>query len=166
MPAAQNIDSTIEKYGNDYGQERAYLHFDKSTYAAGETIWFKAYLMNGIYPAEESKTLYVDWTDDKGTFFLTAWFLLCMPLQQGSLIFPLTIPAKFIHVKAYTKWMLNFDSAFLYNKDIRILLKSNSGFVQKIQLYHLFNFFLKVEMPLQVLIIKLHLKPMINGEGL
>ena len=68
--AAQNIDSTIEKYGNDYGQERTYLHYDKSTYAAGETIWYKAYLMNGIFPADESKTMYVDWTDDKGTLLL------------------------------------------------------------------------------------------------
>ncbi len=63
---AQNIDSTIEKYGNDFGQEKAYLHYDKSTYATGETIWYKAYLMNGIYAADESKTFYVDWSDDKG----------------------------------------------------------------------------------------------------
>src|SRR5665213_2262157 len=64
--AAQNIDSTIEKYANDYSQERTYLHFDKPNYVAGETIWFKAYIMDGILPSLESKTFYVDWTDEKG----------------------------------------------------------------------------------------------------
>ena len=46
---AQNIDSTIAIYANEYGQERTYLHYDKSTYVPGETIWFKAYLMEGIF---------------------------------------------------------------------------------------------------------------------
>ena len=35
---AQNIDSTIAIYGAQYAQERTYLHYDKSTYAPGETI--------------------------------------------------------------------------------------------------------------------------------
>jgi len=89
---AQNIDSAIEKYGNDYGQERAYLHFDKSTYAAGETIWYKVYLMNGIFPADESKTMYIDWTDDKETCSRIVWYRLFMLLLPGSLIFLPNIP--------------------------------------------------------------------------
>ena len=66
IAGAQNIDSTIAGYANDFGQERMYLHFDKSSYAPGETIWFKAYLMKAVFPSDESKTVYVDWTDDKG----------------------------------------------------------------------------------------------------
>jgi hypothetical protein len=129
--AAQNIDSTIEKYGNDYGQERAYLHYDKSTYAAGETIWYKAYLMNGIFPADESKTMYVDWTDDKGSLLSHTMIPIVYSTAGGQFDIPAEYSAKFIHVKAYTKWMLNFDSAFLYNKDIRILTKSSGAATQK-----------------------------------
>ena len=128
---AQNIDSTIEKYATVYGQERAYLHYDKSTYAPGETIWFKAYIMKAIDPAEESKTMYVDWTDDKGNLI----YRTIAPVEDGTSNGQFDIPAayagKFIHAKAYTKWMLNFDSTFLYNKDIRILSKSNSSSVAK-----------------------------------
>ena len=39
-----------------------------------------------------------------------------------------------IHVKAYTQWMLNFDNAFLYNKDIPVLMPiegSESGSREK-----------------------------------
>ncbi len=124
---AQNIDSTIEKYANEYGQEKAYLHFDKSTYAAGETIWYKAYIMNGIYPSDESKTFYVDVTDDKGKLLLHSIIPVIYAGAAGQFDIPNDYTGKYIHLKAYTKWMLNFDSSFLYNKDIRILSKSAAG---------------------------------------
>jgi hypothetical protein len=124
---AQNIDSTIEKYANDYGQEKTYLHYDKSTYAPGETIWYKAYILNGIYPADESKTFYVDWTDDKGKLLSHSIIPVVHATAAGQFDIPADYGEKYIHVKAYTKWMLNFDSVFLYNKDIRILSKSSNS---------------------------------------
>ncbi len=129
--SAQNIDSTIEKYANEYGQERAYLHYDKSTYLPGETIWFKAYLMKAIYPADESKTMYIDWTDEKGALLYRTMSPIEYATTNGQFDIPSAYSGKFIHVKAYTKWMLNFDSSFLYNKDIRILTKSNAPSVSK-----------------------------------
>ncbi len=48
---AQTIDATIAAYADTYSPERTYLHYDKSAYTAGETIWFKAYLMSEIVPA-------------------------------------------------------------------------------------------------------------------
>ena len=128
---AQDIDATIARYAGDFGQERLYLHYDKASYAAGETIWFKAYIMKAIFPADESKTIYVDWTDDKGNLLLHC----VSPVQEASSFGQFDIPAnyagKYIHVKAYTKWMLNFDSAFLYNKDIGILSKNTNTAASK-----------------------------------
>ena len=124
---AQNIDSTIEKYANDYGQEKTYLHYDKSTYASGETIWYKAYIMNGIYAANESKTFYVDISDDKGKLLSHSVLPVVYASAAGQFDIPANYPGKYIHVKAYTKWMLNFDSAFLYNKDIRIISANNAA---------------------------------------
>src|SRR5688572_28864162 len=63
---AQRVDSTILTYASTYAPERAYLQYDKASYTPGETIWFKAYLLEGLFPSEGSKTFYVDWTDDKG----------------------------------------------------------------------------------------------------
>ncbi|MEO5945754.1 MAG: hypothetical protein ABIP79_02985 [Chitinophagaceae bacterium] len=119
--AAQNIDSTIDKYANEYAQERAYLHFDKATYGAGETIWFKAYLLEGITPAFSSKTFYIDWTDDKGNLLSQTVSPLQAATTNGQYDIPTSYKGSFIHVKAYTKWMLNFDTAFIYEKDIRII---------------------------------------------
>ncbi|MBC7873464.1 MAG: hypothetical protein H7Y01_05690 [Ferruginibacter sp.] len=120
---AQNIDSTIARYANEYGQERTYLQYDKSSYVPGETIWFKAYLMKGIGPAEESKTFYTDWTDDAGNLLWHSVGPVVDATSNGQFDIPANYAGKFIHVKAYTRWMLNFDSAFLYEKDIRIITK-------------------------------------------
>ena len=128
---AQNIENNLQIYANNFTQERIYLHYDKSTYAPGESIWFKAYLMQTIFPVDESKTVYIDWTDENGKLLLHS----VSPIEDGAAFGQFDIPESFagqyIHVKAYTKWMLNFDSAFLYNKDIRILSDSSSSSVSK-----------------------------------
>jgi hypothetical protein len=119
---AQILDSVLAVYSSKYQQERTYLHYDKTAYTAGETIWFKAYLMQGIMPAEGSKTLYVDWVDDKGNLLNhTSSPVLDGGVTNGQFDVPENYKGSFIHVRAYTKWMLNFDTAFLYRKNIRII---------------------------------------------
>ncbi|MCO6496990.1 MAG: hypothetical protein J5I50_04945 [Chitinophagaceae bacterium] len=118
---SQTFEDTFEKYSSNFISERIHFHFDKTSYAVGDTIWFKAYLMKGISPEVESKTLYVDWSDANGKLIKrTSW-----PILEGATFGQLAIPLDFnsnaIEVKAYTKWMLNFDSSFLYNKYINIL---------------------------------------------
>jgi len=124
LATAQPVDSTIARYANEYGQERTYLQYDKPAYAPGETVWFKAYLMKGIAPSEDSKTFYTDWTDDKGNLLFHSVSPVLDATSNGQFEIPATYTGQFIHVKAYTKWMLNFDSAFLYEKDIRIISRN------------------------------------------
>ena len=138
---AQIIDSTIEKYANEYSSERIYLHYDKSTYAPGETIWFKAYMMQGIYPATDSKTLYIDWTDDKGNLLLHSPSPIVDGTTVGQFDLPSNYTGKFVHLKVYTKWMLNFDTAFLYNNDLRILTKTNIAQASKMVITPSLQFF-------------------------
>ncbi|HVZ98318.1 MAG TPA: hypothetical protein VG847_15650 [Chitinophagaceae bacterium] len=137
---AQDIDSTIEKYADDYGEEKTYLHFDKSNYVPGETIWFKAYIMNGIFPADGSKNFYVDWSDEKGKLLSHDVFPVVYATSSGQFGIPENYSGKYIHVRAYTKWMLNFDTAFLYNKDIRILSRA-TGTVTKSAIIPSIQFF-------------------------
>src|SRR6188472_899869 len=109
---AQSIDSTLATYNNNYQPERTYLHYDKSAYAPGETIWFKAYILQGMSAAEESKTFYVDWVDDKGNLlYHTSSPIVSGGITNGQFDVPETYKGSFIHIRAYTKWMLNFDTA-------------------------------------------------------
>jgi hypothetical protein len=122
----QRITESLATYADKYKQERVYIHYDKSAYSVGETIWFKAYMMTEISPADESKTLYVDWSDDKGEVLQHTVSPLLDAVTNGQFEIPSDYKGKYIKVKAYTKWMLNFDSSFLYNKTIRVLTKENS----------------------------------------
>ncbi|HUQ97495.1 MAG TPA: hypothetical protein VM010_07510 [Chitinophagaceae bacterium] len=127
---AQNLEKTLAVYAEKYAQERAYLHYDKGAYAAGETIWFKAYLLEGILPAPGSKTLYVDWVDESGAVLKHTVSPVVTAVANGQFDVPVDYSGRFIHVRAYTTWMLNFDTAFLYNRDIRIIGNTKPG-VQK-----------------------------------
>jgi hypothetical protein len=120
---AQSLDSALSKMATGYQAEKVYLHYDKSSYYPGEAIWFKAYLMEGIFPAAQSKTLYVDWIDDKGAVLSHTVSPVVDATTNGQFNVPAEYSGDFVHVRAYTKWMLNFDTAFLYSKDIRVLPK-------------------------------------------
>ncbi len=130
--AAQGIDTAIARYAEDFAQERAYIQYDKSSYIPGETIWFKAYLMEGIYPAEESKTFYIDWTDDKGNLLSHTVSPLQWATTNGQFDIPADYKGKYIHVKAYTRWMLNFDSSFVYEKDLLVISKNTARGVKSV----------------------------------
>lgn len=121
---AQNIENNLEVMANKFPQERIYLHYDKSSYAPGETVWFKTYIMQAIYPSDDSKTVYIDWSDQNGKLLLHTLSPLVDGTAFGQFDIPENYSGKYVHVKAYTKWMLNFDSSFLYDKDIRILSDS------------------------------------------
>lgn len=123
-PAQQVVKDNIDNYGNKYPQERVYIQFDKPAYAAGESVWFKAYLMKGLEISTLSRNFYIDFTDDDGNILMHGVYPIQHASAAGNFELSKYYEGKNIHVRAYTKWMLNFDSAFLYNKDIRILPKA------------------------------------------
>ena len=138
---AQTVETAIADYGTKYSPERAYIHYDKSSYAGGETIWFKAYLMSSYLPAEATKNIYIDFIDDKGTALLHTVSPLVDAVTNGQFDIPADYKGNTIHVRAYTRWMLNFDTAFLYQKDIRIISKAVNISKEKINVIPMLRFF-------------------------
>jgi len=117
---AQEIDSVINIYNDQFQQEKVHLHFDKSVYNKDETIWFKAYLMAGNETSNMSKNFYADWYDAKGKLIAHTLFPVFGASAKGQFVVPENYTFSSLHVRAYTKWMLNFDSSFLFEKDIII----------------------------------------------
>ena len=116
----QAIDSLLDSYNNRVPQEKVHIHFDNSVYSSGETIWYKAYLLNGIDPSDLSKNFYIDWFDTNGKLLERTIVPIIGSCASGNF----TIPPKFtgnqLQVMAYTRWMLNFDSALLFHKIIPV----------------------------------------------
>jgi hypothetical protein len=122
---AQNLDSTLNIFSNNYPQEKTFVHFDKHIYSKGETIWFKAYILDGSSPSTQSKNFYADWYNDNGELIKHTTAPIFQATAKGQFIIPENYTGKGLHVKAYTNWMLNFDSSFLFKKYITIIQNNN-----------------------------------------
>ena len=118
---AQHIDSVLAKLDRNYRQEKIYLHFDRSAYTPGETIWFKAYIFTGTFPSQVSKTVYAELLDDKGKVLQKKIMPVAVSSAFNSFDIPLNLTGSVVYVRAYTKWMLNFDSSYLFTKAIPVL---------------------------------------------
>lgn len=118
---AQVIDKTLEAYAKEDMPEKIYVHYDKTSYGAGETIWFKAYLMKGMFPASDAKTAYVDWIGEDGKLLLHSVCAVENATTFGQFEIPQNYKGSLIHVRAYTRWLFNFDPEYWYDKNIRIV---------------------------------------------
>jgi len=117
---AQFIDSIMDAHANIFPKEKMHIHFDKQVYNQDETIWYKLYLLTDNIPSPLSKNVYVDWYDAEGKMLRQTVGPLFQSTTKGSFDIPTGYKGDFVRVKAYTRWMLNDDTSFVYQKDIRI----------------------------------------------
>jgi hypothetical protein len=118
---AQVIDSMLQVYADQHPHQKAYVHFDKKLYRAGETIWFKAYLLEGNEPTVNSKSLYAELIDVNGKVAHRKVYPLIASSAAGSFQLPDDTTKGVFRFRAYTTWMLNFDTSFIFQKDIFVL---------------------------------------------
>ena len=116
-----SVQNSLENLATNFPQEKIYVQFDKPSYAPGETIWFKSYIMTGADPSQISKTVYIDFINTQGRVLKHCVSPVLQSGGSGDYSLPLEFKDEVVYVKAYTKWMLNFDSSFLYRKTIHII---------------------------------------------
>ena len=121
---AQVIDSMIKVYSDQVPDQKAYVHFDKDLYRAGETIWFKAYLFSGFSLSVNSKNFYAELINDQGNIVQRKVYPITESSSVGNFDLPDSMPAGNLIFRGYTTWMLNFDTAFIYQKSITITNKA------------------------------------------
>lgn len=117
---AQIYDSLLNVYEEQYPFEKIHIQFDRTIYNQGETLFFKLYLLTGTQWSSESKNVYVVFYDDNGKFLKETVAPLFQSSSKGSFDIPQDYVGEFIHVKAYTRWMLNEDSLFIFERNIPI----------------------------------------------
>lgn len=118
----ERITSGLEKYIEEYPQEKVYIHFDKPYYTSGEIIWLKAYLVAGSYhqPSPLSQTIYVDFIDHKKNILFEFKLKSNNGLSSANISLPDSLSSGNYIIRAYTPWMKNFNSAFFFEKQIAI----------------------------------------------
>jgi hypothetical protein len=125
--SAQFYDAALSKYEEQFPKEKIHVHFDKTIYNLKETIFYKIYVLEGNDLTTLSKNVYVSWYDTSGNFVNQTVAPLIQSSAKGSFDVPAKYAGNFIHMKAFTRWMLNDDSVFLYEKYILI----NNGNISK-----------------------------------
>ena len=116
----QVFDSLLNIYEEQFPHEKIHIHFDRTMYNTGETIFYKLYVLSGMEWTSLSKNVYVSWYDNNGNYIKQTAAPLFQSSVKGSFEVPANYKGNFLRVKAYTRWMLNEDSVFLFEKNIPI----------------------------------------------
>ena len=120
-----NINQLISKittYNNSMPVEKVFLQFDKPYYSAGDTIWFKGYLMSeSIKYSTLSSRLYVELLNDSNAVVKRFVFPVSLGLTWGNI--PLN--QTYVHsgtytIRAYTTWMRNFGDDYFFKRGFYI----------------------------------------------
>ncbi|MEO7531235.1 MAG: hypothetical protein ABIS69_07485 [Sediminibacterium sp.] len=138
---SQQIDSMMAIYADQYPTEKMHIHFDRTVYNKEETIFYKIYLLSGTELSDLSKNVYVEWYDTTGKMIKQTVSPLYQSTAKGSFEIPADYTGNFLHVKAFTRWMLNDDPAFAYEKELTV----NTGAVKATQKPAVVVFKTKVE---------------------
>ena len=123
---AQNIDSLLSLQRQTDPQEKIYIHFDKSYYNPGETIWFKAYIFDGIERSVSTKNFYAELIDESGNVFKKLTAPVAESSSAGSFELPANLTKSTLYFRAYTAAMLNGDTSFLYMQPIHIIISAKN----------------------------------------
>jgi hypothetical protein len=123
---AQKPETALEKIKADYTIEKVFIHFDKATYTAGETVWFKAYIAAGFLPASNSTSFKVELVNDSGNIVVEKILPVMAGTATGQIDLLPNLPQGVYLIRAYTKWMMNFGEDNFYHKQISIFNPTNT----------------------------------------
>ena len=124
----------IHLFNREFPQEKVYLQFDNTCYYQGETVWFKAFVVNASNLTRATSTiLYVDLLSPNGVLLeqkkvkLTAGqgdgsFTLVdvSTAQARSLRGILPYPSGYYEIRAYTQFQLNFSDDLTFSRVIPV----------------------------------------------
>ncbi len=123
---AQNIDSLLTLQRQTDPQEKIYVHFDKNYYNPGETVWFKAYIFDGLERSIISKNFYAELIDENGNVLKKLTAPVAESSSAGSFELAPNILKSTLYFRAYTAAMLNGDTSFIYLKPIHIITSAKN----------------------------------------
>lgn len=104
------------QFAEAFPREKVHLHFDNTSYYQGDTIWFKAYVVDAatLRPTAISKPLYVELVDQLGNIHERQIVKLTDGEGAGQISLANTFFTGYYEVRAYTKWMLTFGDDVPY----------------------------------------------------
>ena len=126
MKAEERPDSLLLRF-NAFSKlcspEKVYLHYDRSCYTAGETLWFKGWVQDAsrLSALPPSNFIYVEILDEHGEAVVRVKIKRGQDGFPGCIELPDNLETGNYTIRAYTLWQLNSASEYLFNDSIRII---------------------------------------------
>lgn len=121
--AVEEIRESLDQHAGQVLQEKVFVHTDRAFYFAGETMWFKGYVVEGSShkPLDLSKVVYVEVVDYKQKPVLQTKINMKGGDGNGSFYLPLSLISGNYKFRAYTNWMKNLGPDFYFEKEIKVV---------------------------------------------
>lgn len=115
---AQNLSAQQSSINS---QERVHLHMDKSFYLPGDTIWFKAYVVDEAnLPSKASGILYVELIDAKDSLINRLTLPVLNGISFGNAAIDIKNSKGLYRLRAYTRVMDNASPASFFDTVVKI----------------------------------------------
>ncbi len=134
QPSSKQLITRYDSLQNIAPKEKVYVHLDKNTYLAQDTIWFKAYLVDAVSNgySQISELIYFDLIAEDGQVMQTLALPTALGFTWGSFaIKEEKYPAGTYTFRAYTRWLQNFGDTFVFKKKVQILDLSATATIPK-----------------------------------
>lgn len=129
----------IADFSRKHPQEKVYLHMDNRSYYIGDTIWFKAYVMDAatLHPTQTSGVLYVELLNENGVEMEHKKMHLRHGMCHGDFILKEAYRTGYYEIRAYTRNMLNWGNVYGSNESFSLSMLSAE---EREENSHLYNF--------------------------
>lgn len=117
------LSSNVVGQVNVTAKEKVYIHTDRVKYGAGETIFFSAYHYDQGIDANAglSRVLYVELINEAGEQIEFQWLKIYNGRAVGSMDISYQLESQVVTLRAYTKYMRNYDEAFFFRRQIKVV---------------------------------------------
>jgi hypothetical protein len=127
MLKAQGIDDWVKEKGSIL-YEKVYLHVDRQYYSPGDYLWFKVYHLWGLThrPMPGYKNVFVQLVAESGKVYAERIVLARNGTIDGDILVTDSIPDGEYTLRAFTRYLENFDEESHFHKKIYISKVKNS----------------------------------------
>lgn len=119
----KTLEKQVNRYNSKNPNEKVFLHTDKDIFLPEETLWYSGYAVLGSYHEYSlaSKVIHVDLIDSNNNIVISQTQKLIGGRCKGSIDIPKNLPSGNYYLRSYTNWMRNYDDAFFFTKQLKII---------------------------------------------
>ncbi len=110
--------SNINLNTDSLALEKLYIQTDKPSYLAGDTLWFKGYLLQASLQnySQKSGVLYLELVNDSNRLLQRIMVPVYKGMTTGYIPMDSDKPEGNYTLRAYTNWMRNFGESYVFQK--------------------------------------------------